>query len=55
MADNEKIYTPSEIAEKLQVNKETVLRKIRKGEMKAFKVGRLWRITEESLNQYKGK
>ena len=53
MADNEKVYTPSEVAKKLKVNKETVMRKLRKGELCGFKVGRLWRVTAEGLEEYK--
>lgn len=53
MAETDKIYTASEVADKLKVNKETVMRKLRKGELKGFKVGRLWRITAESLEEYK--
>lgn len=46
-------YTPVEVAEMLQINKETVLRKIRSGKLKAFKVGILWRITKEEYENYK--
>jgi excisionase family DNA binding protein len=53
MTDTDRIYTASEVAEKLQVSKETVMRKLRKGELRGFKVGRLWRITAEGLEEYK--
>ncbi len=49
------IYTPEEMAEKLKITRRTVYRWIEKGELKAFKAGKLWRITEEDLEEFLGR
>jgi excisionase family DNA binding protein len=52
MANNEQVYTPAEVAKILKLSQETIRRKMRSGELKAYKEGRLWRITTESISQY---
>lgn len=47
-----KIYTPEEVAELLKLKKATIQRHIRNGELKAFKVGRFWRIKEQDLKEF---
>lgn len=47
-----KVYTPKEVAEMLQVTERTVYRWIDKGHLKAAKLGKLWRITEQALNEF---
>jgi excisionase family DNA binding protein len=48
-----KTLTVKEVAEALNVNYETVLRMIKRGELKATKVGsRIYRITEDELRHY---
>jgi len=49
------IYTPDEIAEKLKVTRLTVYRWIEKGELKAFKAGKMWRITKKDLELFLGR
>ena len=49
------IYTPDEIADKLKVTRLTVYRWIEKGELKAFKAGKMWRITREDLETFLGR
>ncbi len=49
------IYTPDEIADKLKVTRLTVYRWIEKGELKAFKAGKMWRITREDLEAFLGR
>lgn len=44
--------TINEIAEGLQVSRNTIVSLIKKGEIKAFKVGEQYRIPEESLKSY---
>lgn len=44
-----KVYTVDEVAYTLRVSSETVYRMIRKGEIRALKVGRNYRIPEQSL------
>jgi len=46
------ILTPIQIAERLNVNRETVYTLLRKGEIPSFKVGKLWRVTEEQFHEY---
>lgn len=44
--------TPQEVSELLQVSVYTVRRWIKQGELPAYKVGRLWRITKGDLNTW---
>jgi len=46
------IYTPEEVAEILSVSEVTVLRWLREGTIPGFKAGRLWRISEQNLNDF---
>lgn len=48
----EKLYGAEEIAEVLSINKQTVLRFIREGKIKALKVGREYRIQKSALQEY---
>lgn len=48
------VYTPEEIAEKLKSSRRTVYRWIEKGELKAFKAGKLVRITRQDLEAFIG-
>ena len=43
------MLTVQELAKELGIHKETVLRNIRKGKIKAIKYGKLLRISEEEL------
>lgn len=47
-----KVLTVSEVAERLRVSELTVYRLIRVREIPAYKVGALWRIDEEDLENY---
>lgn len=49
---NPKLYSAKEVIEILGVSRPTLLREINNGNLKAFKAGRQWRITEEALNEY---
>lgn len=49
------VYTPEEIAEKLKASRRTVYRWIEKGELRAFKAGKLVRITKEDLEIFIGR
>jgi len=46
------IYSPEEIAEQLSVSTRTIYAWIKKGELKAFKAGRLWRIKREEVEKF---
>jgi acetyl-CoA synthetase len=47
-----KVYTIEEVAELLKVNPRTINRMLERGELRGFKVGRLWRVSEEALQAY---
>lgn len=46
------LLTPEEVAERLKVSRETVLRWLRNGELKGVKAGKLWRVREEDLQEF---
>lgn len=48
----EKFYTVEEVAKTLKVNPMTVYRRVKEGKLKVYKVGRVFRISEESLKNY---
>jgi len=50
----QEIYTPEEIANKLKASRRTVYRWIEKGQLKAFKAGKLVRIKREDLKAFLG-
>lgn len=52
---DERIYTPQEVADLMHVKLRTVYDWIKKDKLKAFQVGRLWRISESELNRVMGK
>lgn len=49
---SEKYYTVKEVSDLLQVSDKTIRDLINSKEIIAFKVGREWRMTQESLNDY---
>jgi len=46
------IYTIPEVAKRLRVNQTTVSRLIHRGELKAYKIGRIYRITKEEVDRF---
>ncbi|OQA93936.1 MAG: Helix-turn-helix domain protein [Microgenomates group bacterium ADurb.Bin219] len=48
----EKFYTVEEVAQILKVNPMTVYRRVKEGKLKVYKVGRVFRIGEKSLQNY---
>jgi excisionase family DNA binding protein len=48
----EKLLTPEDVAERLQVSRWTVMDYLREGRIQGRKVGRLWRITEGDLQAF---
>ena len=46
------LLTVDEVAEMLKLSKYTIYEKIKAGDIKAFKVGRKIRITEDDLKEY---
>lgn len=52
MAKDIEIYTLEEIEKLLQVTRRTLYNWIKDGQLKAFKVGRGWRVTKEALEEF---
>ncbi len=53
MLNNTKdILTLKELQELLHIGKNTALRLVQSGEIEAFKVGKQWRITQNSIRKY---
>lgn len=48
--DSTKAYTPEQVAEMLQLSKNTVYNLINRGEIVAKKIGKLYRISSQSLS-----
>jgi excisionase family DNA binding protein len=51
MAD-QKLLSPEQVAERLQISRWTVMDYLRAGKIKGLKVGRLWRIKEQALEDF---
>ena len=49
---NEKLLTPAQVAERLQITERTVYESIRGGKLLALKLGRLWRIRQDELEAF---
>ena len=47
-----KLYTAEQVAKILQMNLVVVRRKLRSGEIKGKKTGKLWRVSEQALKNY---
>jgi excisionase family DNA binding protein len=48
----EELLTPEVVAERLHVQRSTIMKYLRAGVIKGRKIGRLWRITETDLQVY---
>jgi excisionase family DNA binding protein len=48
----ERLLTPEEVAERLQVKRLTVLEWLRQGKLSGVKAGRFWRIRERDLEAF---
>ncbi len=49
---NEKLLTPTDVANRLQVNERTVTLWLRKGHLRGFKIGKEWRISPDDLQAF---
>lgn len=47
-----KVYTTKEVEQILKVERQAVMRYIKAGQLKATKIGRSYRITEENLKEF---
>ncbi len=52
MMNDKKLLTPTDVANRLQVNERTVTLWLRKGHMHGFKVGKEWRISPDDLQAF---
>lgn len=52
MTESIKVYTVGEIAELMKVTKTTVYSYIKRGELKAKKIGKYYRVTEANLKEF---
>jgi excisionase family DNA binding protein len=50
-----RVYTMEEVCEILSITKRTVYNYIKAGKLKAFKMGKYWRVTEENLRAFIGR
>jgi excisionase family DNA binding protein len=49
---DQQLLTPEQVAERLQISRWTVMDYLRSGKLKGHKVGRLWRIKEQDLEDF---
>ena len=52
MMSNEKLLTPTDVANRLQLNERTVTRWLRKGLLRGYKIGKEWRIAAKDLDAF---
>ncbi len=52
MMNNDKLLTPVDIANRLQVNERTVTQWLRKGHLRGFKIGKEWRVSVKDLEVF---
>lgn len=50
--DKKEFYTAKELAEKLRVNIMTIYRYIKAGRLRAYKIGKDFRIDKEEFNKF---
>ena len=50
----EKVYTPEQVAEILQISRYTVMEHLRNGSLKGIRIGKLWRVRESGLEEFLG-
>lgn len=49
---NTEFFTTSELADKLKMNVQVITRKVQAGEIRAYKIGKEWRIPEPSVYEW---
>lgn len=52
MAKDLEVYTLKEIEDLLQVTRRTLYNWIKDGKLKAFRIGKEWRVTKEALEEF---
>lgn len=46
------LWTPPQVAERLQINERTVTQWLRKGHLRGFKIGKEWRVAQRDLQAF---
>ena len=49
---DDQLWTPPQVAERLQVNERTVTQWLRKGHLRGFKIGKEWRVAQHDLQAF---
>jgi excisionase family DNA binding protein len=49
MMNNDKLLTPTDVANRLQMNERTVTQWLRQGHLRGFKIGKEWRVSMNDL------
>ena len=52
MAKDIEVYTLKEIQDLLQVTRRTLYNWIKGGKLKAFRIGKEWRVTKDALEEF---
>ena len=52
MINNDKLLTPPQVAQRLQVNERTVTQWLRRGHLRGFKIGKEWRVSAHDLDAF---
>ncbi len=52
MMNDKKLLTPTDVANRLQMNERTVTVWLRKGHLRGFKIGKEWRVSVEDLEAF---
>jgi len=52
MMNDEKLLTPTDVANHLQVNERTVTQWLRRGHLRGFKIGKKWRVSARDLDNF---
>ncbi len=50
--NEDKLLTPPQVAQHLQVNERTVTQWLRRGHLRGFKIGKEWRISTRDLEAF---
>ncbi len=52
MMNEKKLLTPTDVANRLQVNERTVTLWLRRGHLRGFKIGKEWRVSARDLENF---
>ena len=52
MTDDYEILTPEDVMDYLYIGRNAVYKLLKSGELKAFRVGRNWKIPKKALDEY---